>query len=238
MDREASVPAVRFTVFLRTDIVRGISFANQSHLFGRRLTLVWAKEDYLKTVLKQAVTTSRAFARATGARPDDIDAMTNDRTLQVWYALIGDRVRGKQTAFTDRWVWSRLADGHGDHSPRHVAQLFRVLANQARTREVEPGPPLRARDLGEALSEVVSREALTAVRDEFASEVDLVLPVFERLDQSPFSRREWEVAGGDQNKLTLAETMGLIATHPRDPDRLVVPELYRYALDVRRRGPA
>lgn len=238
LDREASLPRVRFTVFLRTDIVRGISFANQSHLFGRRLTLGWDKEDYLKTILKQALASSSAFASLVDASVSDVDEMTQDRTLQVWYALVGVRVRGKQTAFTDRWIWSRLADGNGDHSPRHIAQLFRVLAERARQRRDEGGTPLRARDFGVALSDVVSEEALTAVKDEFATEVDQVLPVFERLEQSPFSRGEWEEAGGDPDKLVTAQTMGLVADHPRERDRLVVPELYRYALKVRRRGPA
>jgi len=238
MDREASLPSASFTVFLRTDIVRGITFVNQSHLFGRRISLIWNKDDYLKTVLKQALTSSPTFARETSASANAVEGMTEDQTLQVWYALVGVRVRGKQTAFTDRWVWSRLADGQNDHSPRHVAQLFRVLAERARARLDDPAPPLRARDFGVALSEVVSQEALTAVRDEFAREVDLVLPIFERLEQSPFTRGDWEAAGGDPTTLGLAQTMGLVAVHPRDPERLVVPELYRYALDIRRRGPA
>ncbi|MDO9409807.1 P-loop ATPase, Sll1717 family [Patulibacter sp.] len=238
MDREASLQRATFTVFLRTDIVRSISFVNQSHLFGRRLTLSWEKDEYLKTVLKQALQTSSVFAKSTGTKPEDVDTLSGDATLVLWYALVGVRVRGKQTAFTDRWVWSRLADGNGDHSPRHLAQLFRVLADRARSRPADDAAPLRARDFADVLSEVVSQEALTAVRDEFASEVDQVMPVFRALEQSPFTRDEWLAADGDPGQLEVAQLMGLVAAHPRDRERLVVPELYRYALKVSRKGPA
>jgi hypothetical protein len=36
----------------------------------------------------------------------------------------------------------------------------------------------------------------------------------------------------------MALGMGLVASHPGNRDRLIVPELYRYAVGVRRRGPA
>lgn len=244
LDRESSLPTLAFTVFLRTDIEEDLNFVNRSHLFGRTLNLRWERTAYLKTVLKQALQTSPAFARMTDTQPSEVDELSVDRTIDVWRALVGTRVRGKQTTFTDRWVWARLADGNGDHSPRHLSQLFRVLSERARVRTNEPGPPLRARDFGPALEGTVSPEALRAVSDEFDEDlVREVRQVLQRLARTPFTIDEWEHARGTPELLEQASLMGLVATHPRDRDRvevprLVVPELYRYALGIRRMGPA
>ena len=56
MDREGSLPYMRFKILLREDIWNKLRFENKSHLYGRSVRLEWRSQaDYVKTVLKQAL---------------------------------------------------------------------------------------------------------------------------------------------------------------------------------------
>lgn len=240
VEREAAVDKLVFTAFLRTDIWGALSFANQSHLYGRQLELRWHVADYLKTALKQALTSSPTFTALSRVGPEDIDELSEEDVIELWRMLCGPRVRGAGTAFTDRWAWSRLRDGNGDHSPRYLIQLCAELAERARGRPpVEEGPPLRGRDFGPALEDRVSSQAWTAAQDEYPVEPMTQLDdVFKRLALTPFTAEDWANAGGGAELRDIAITFGLVAPHPREDARWIVPELYRYAVGVARRGPA
>lgn len=105
---------------------------------------------------------------------------------------------------------------------------------------IEEGPPLRGRDFGPALLEDrVSSQAWVAAQDEYPVEPMTQLDaVFKRLALTPFTAEDWKNAGGTAELRDVAITFGLVAPHPRDDARWVVPELYRYAVSVARRGPA
>jgi MinD-like ATPase involved in chromosome partitioning or flagellar assembly len=240
VERESAVEKLVFTAFLRTDIWAALSFANQSHLYGRQLELRWQVADYLKTALKQSLTSSTTFTALARVSPEDVDGLSDDAVIDLWRMLCGSRVRGAGTAFTDRWVWSRLRDGNGDHSPRYLIQLCAELAERARNRPPEEeGPPLRGRDFGPALEDRVSSQAWTAAQDEYPREPMTKLDsVFKRLALTPFTAEDWKNAGGSVELRDIAVTFGLVAAHPREDGRWIVPELYRYAVGVARRGPA
>jgi MinD-like ATPase involved in chromosome partitioning or flagellar assembly len=240
IERESAVEKLVFTAFLRTDIWDALSFANQSHLYGRQLELRWQPSDYLKTALKQALRSSKTFALIARTQPEGVDALPADAVIDLWRLLCGSRVRGAGTAFTDRWVWSRLQDGNGDHSPRYLIQLCSSLVERARSRPAdEEGPPLRGRDFGPALEEKVSEQAWRSAQEEYPIEVMNQLDeVFKRLALTPFSSEDWEKAGGQPELRDTAIAYGIVAEHPREERRWIVPELYRYAVSVARRGPA
>jgi len=157
-----------------------------------------------------------------------------------WTILAGERISGGRTAYTDNWIWARLADANGDHSPRALAQL--LTAATTRERSFEQGNPyvrsiIRPRALVESLDDV-SEQALDALsRDEFPE----LRPVFEALTaigSTPFSADQLTTA---PNLTTLAREVGLLETvsSPRDTnDKFRVPELYRKALGMTRRGQA
>src|SRR6266511_3472151 len=131
-------------------------------------------------------------------------------------------------------------DANGDHSPRALAQL--LTAATTRERSFEQGNPyvrsiIRPRALVESLDDV-SEQALDALsRDEFPE----LRPVFEALTaigSTPFSADQLTTA---PNLTTLAREVGLLETvsSPRDTnDKFRVPELYRKALGMTRRGQA
>jgi MinD-like ATPase involved in chromosome partitioning or flagellar assembly len=240
VERESAASNLIFTVFLRTDIWDSLSFANQSHLYGRQLVLSWQPSDYLKTALKQAVRSSSTFSAMVEVGPDDVDTMSDESVIEAWRELCGTRVRGAGTSFTDRWVWSRLQDGNQDHSPRYLIQLCASLLEKAKSRPSDDeGPPLRGRDFGSALEQNVSEQAWRAAREEYPTEeMAQVEEVFRRLTLTPFSTDDWDRAGGSLGLRDAAVTYGILAPHPREEGRWVVPELYRYALSVARRGPA
>src|SRR5690606_30504623 len=126
-EAEAELKHLAFKVLLRDDIWRTLWFENKSHLFGRSLLLQWRDQaDYFKTVLKQALRSMefKDMVVETGVRPE-VDRWSDQEVYHAWNLLVGERMKGGKTAFTRNWVWNRLADGNGDHSPRALAQLFR-----------------------------------------------------------------------------------------------------------------
>lgn len=169
-----------------------------------------------------------------------IEYWPKDFVEDAWVILAGERVPGGRTAYTANWVWFRLADANGDHSPRALAQLLTEATNLERG--FEHGKPysksiIRPRALVESLSNV-STLALDALsRDEFPE----LQPVFEALTAigaTPFPAHQLETP---PNLTTVAREVGLLETvnGPRDnADKFRVPELYRKALGMRRRGQA
>jgi cellulose biosynthesis protein BcsQ len=243
MDREASLQRMRFKILLREDIWRRLRFENKSHLFGRSVQLAWRSQaDYAKTVLKQALQ-NRGFASLVAADTTlgpirEFDRWSDDAVFQVWNILVGERMKGANTAYTRNWVWNRLADGNGDHGPRSLLQLFR----EATAWEVEEYPKspydrsvVRPRALAASLS-TVSREALDALIEEFR-ELEDIMSKLRDLGRSPVEASELHSFG----ELNLAREVGLLAVYEGTEEevrRFRVPDLYRNALGMTRRGPA
>lgn len=240
-------------VLLREDIWRSITIPNKSHLRARAVMLAWNDHtDFLRIAIRQAWR-SPAFRglakeRLSPASSDkdvsqfnldtEIEYWPEDLILRAWQLLVGERVAGGKTAFTDKWVWSRLADGNGDHSPRHLVQLLdsatKIESN------LEQGNPfsraiVRPRALVEALDEV-SEKALEALREEFAELKD-VLAALGRVGNTPL---DTQALGAQESTLvSLAEEVGLLETSSSAReliDRYRVPELYRIALGMSRKG--
>lgn len=244
-ENEQRLPSLPFKVMLRFDIWQQLRFENKSHLLGRSLQLLWRDQaDYFKTILKQAVR-SRAYMSALGAEglSPDVERWQESQVFRAWNLLVGERMKGGKTTFTRNWVWNRLADGQGDHGPRSLSQLFEA-AVKWEMREESRSPYdrsiIRPRALVPSL-EGVSGEALQALTEEFPELVPLrdALQAVSRTPFDPAEIAQVDLAAAEE--LDLALEVGLIAEHEgthEDARRYRVPDLYRLALGLSRRGQA
>lgn len=235
---------LQFKVFLREDIFRSVDIPNRTHLRSEASVLAWNDQyDYLRLVIRQVWRSAefRAFAEAalvqddTGLAPErsfnfatDIEYWPDEIVLAVWRVLVGERMSGGKTAFTQNWVWARLADVNEDHAPRHLIGLFEHAVEKERT--LEQGAPysralIRPRALTEALDSV-SEGALDALEEEFP-ELDQVLQELRDIGRTPFDE---ELSG----EVELAREVGLVSRFT--DGRYRVPDIYRRPLGMNRQG--
>ncbi|WP_369137068.1 ParA family protein [Modestobacter versicolor] len=240
--------SIDFKLMLREDIWRLVSVANKSHFYGREVRLAWAYQaDYLRVALKQSLRSERfaEYVHAALGRPGldlrrtAVEYWPEALVYDAWTLLVGERVSGGKTAFTYNWVWSRLSDANENHSPRALLQLFNE-AVQVERRLQRSNPyersVLRPRALVESLDEV-SEQAITALREEFR-ELEPLFVALENVGRTPFDAIDLDVEGAVEN---LAREVGLLGVDigtRDDVERYRVPELYRKALGMGRRGQA
>jgi MinD-like ATPase involved in chromosome partitioning or flagellar assembly len=241
---------LKFKVLLREDIWREVRVPNKSHLQARSARLSWSnKTDYLRIAIKQAWR-SELFKQLVTARlnkPDfhlestPVEYWPEEFVRNAWVILASERVSGGRTAYTDNWVWSRLADANGDHAPRALAQM--MTAAVGLERDFEEGNRysrsiIRPRALVESLDEV-SDSALDALqRDEFP-ELDPLLSRLRAIGSTPFPADQLDDTLPDL--VRLAREVGLLEAVSNSRDkagRYRVPELYRKALSMTRKGQA
>jgi cellulose biosynthesis protein BcsQ len=242
MDRESALRHMSFKILLREDIWKEVRFENKSHLYGRSARLEWRSQaDYARTIVKQALR-NEDFKKLLTDVPisnSDVAMWSDDLVFQVWNVLIGERMRGGRTAFTRNWVWNRLADGKGDHGPRALLQLFREATAWEGEEHIEnpyDRSVIRPRALIVSLP-AVSEEALQALLEEY-KELDKFVAALRGIGRSPIDARELESLGED---IKLAREVGLVAVHEgteEEVQRYRIPDLFRSALGVTRRGPA
>ncbi|MFI1449593.1 tyrosine-protein kinase family protein [Streptomyces virginiae] len=241
---------LKFKVLLREDIWREVGVPNKSHLSARSARLSWSnKTDYLRIAIKQAWR-SEPFKRLVTARLNKPGYRLEDTPIEywpeefvrnAWVILASERVSGGRTAYTDNWVWSRLADANGDHAPRALAQMMTVAVNLERA--FEEGNRysrsiIRPRALVESLDEVSSSALDALQRDEFP-ELDPLLSQLRVIGSTPFPAEQ--LAGASPDLVRLARDVGLLeaVSGPRDKtERYRVPEMYRKALSMTRKGQA
>lgn len=244
-ENEQRLSNLSFKVLLRFDIWQQLRFENKSHLYGRSVQLRWRDQaDYFKTVLKQA-TRSESFAQSlqvAGIEPI-ADRWQEPEVFRAWNLLVGERMKGGKTTFTRNWVWNRLADGQGDHGPRALSQLFNAAVGWEKREEIRSQYDrsiIRPRALVPSLEEV-SSEAVSALEEEFPELSDLVQALADigRTPLDPTEIADLNEAAAEQ--LDLALEVGLLAVHEgtqEDVRRYRVPDLYRLALGMSRRGQA
>ena len=244
-EMESRLQHLSFKVLLRFDIWQQLRFENKSHLFGRSVQLLWRDQaDYFKTALKQAARsgTFKGMLAHVGIGKD-IDLWRNEEVFRAWNLLVGERMKGGKTTFTRNWVWNRLADGLGDHGPRALSQLFSNAVEWEAREEERSGydrSVIRPRALVPSL-EKVSVEAIQALREEFPELAELI-EALERIGRTPLDPGDVEGASvGALDQLDLALEVGLVAVHEGTQEnvyRYRVPDLYRHALRMTRKGQA
>ena len=244
---------LRFKIVLREDIWRRLRFENKSHFFGRSVTLNWAdRADFFKVALKQALRSPKfqEIAKSTlgSIFSDNDNYWMEEQVIQLWNLLVGERMRGGKSAFTRHWVWKRLADGSDNRSPRTLLQLF-LTATEWETREHQGNrydkTVIRPRALIASL-EQVSKEAIDALVKEEFPELKGLIERLQKLGRSPFQTTEMPNLDEDldedlDEQLSLAREVGLIAVYEGTEDnvqRYKVPDLYRLAIGMTRKGQA
>ena len=237
---------LKLKVLLREDIWRQLRFDNKSHLFGRDASLSWQNsQDFYKVVLSHARKSS-AFAdllrqeRLTLSIIDgDAETWSSEAVSRAWVLLIGERMKGSGTTYTQNWVWNRLSDANSDRNPRYLLMLMSLVTAWERRENIRSRYErsiIRPRALEQQLQEV-SAWALDAIKEEFAE----LQPLLERLanERTPFTTDLIESISPDI--IVLAQEVGLLGVYEeRDgsPERYSVPEIYRLALKMKRRGQA
>ena len=244
MNLEGELSNIKYKIFLREDIWRKVNFENKSHFYGRSIVLRWkSQHTFFKVALKQALR-SKNFQKVVSeilnlnGDQKQIDKWTEKEVFEVWNLLVGERMKGGKTAYTRNWVWKRLADGNNDHSPRYLLQLFH--SSTKREIELKQKKPyeksiIRPRALMESLPDV-SQEALGAIKEEF-QELEPVLSYLQNSGRTPIPSKELEDLPSEL--VSLAREVGLLAVYEGTEEsikRYRVPELYRHALQMTRKG--
>ena len=237
-----SLQNLRFKVVLREDIWRKLRFENKSHFFGRSVTLTWAeKADLFKVVIKQAMRAptfqnlAESMYRSRFGPIDDL--WVESRVFEVWNLLLGERMKGSKSTFTQNWVWNRLADGTDSRNPRSLLQLFKTATEWERTEHQKNAywkSVIRPRALSSSLDRV-SNEALSALNEEFPELQGLIAKLRE-LGRSPV--RASELSGFDE-ELSLAREVGLLAIYEGTEEEVLrykVPDLYLKGIGMTRKG--
>ena len=242
MDLGQGLKKLRFKILLREDIWRQLRFENKSHLYGRSVRIHWTNQtEFLKVPLKQAMRSSafkkhEVLRRVEGTSVDD---WSEDSVRNAWNVLVGERMKGAGTTYTRNWIWNRLADANHDHSPRYLLQIFHEAVQWERDEEKKTPYEktfIRPRALIRSLPKV-SEEALGALREEF-NELDPLLETLKRIGRTPVSAAELK---DHEALLFLAREVGLLAAYEERGDEIIrykVPDLFRYGLNMTRKGQA
>jgi hypothetical protein len=119
-------------------------------------------------------------------------------------------MKGGKTAFTRNWVWNRLADANGDHSPRYLIQLLHQVTEWERTenkRSPYDRSIIRPRGFIAVLPDV-SEQALGALRDEEFQELTPLMVKLSEVGRTPLVIDD--LAAVDKDLIELAREVGLL----------------------------
>lgn len=235
---------LKFKIMLREDIWKYLKFENRSHFYGRSLQLRWADQiSFFKVIIKQAIRNEffRGLMEKTNSSLE-VDNWGEVEVIAAWNLLVGERMSGGKTAFTRNWVWNRLADGNNDHSPRYLLQLLHEAVEWEK-KELKRNPYdrsiIRPRGLIVVLP-MVSEEALRALRNEEFPELIPLMNALTQIGQTPVDATN-PTLKPVQDFINLAMDVGLLGIYEGSEEkveRYKVPEIFRYALKMTRKGQA
>lgn len=253
LDLDSRLDNLRFKILLREDIWRNLGFENKSHLFGRSVQLEWdSKADFIEVIVRHALRSEafRALADQTEAirnLPDELEApaeveLSDEEIYDLWYLLVGERMRGAKTTYTYNWVWSRLADGTESHSPRPLLQLFQEASEREQQEEKTYDKSIiRPRALIESLDKVSERALQALVNEEF-QELHPLVDQLASIGRTPVDAEDLHNLPSDKNlddEIDLALEVGLLEIYEGTEEnirRYKVPDLYRYGVGMTRKG--
>lgn len=245
LEWEKRLQNIHFKVLLREDIWRSLRFENKSHLYGRAIMLQWSDQNsFLKVLVKQLWRSTRfvdwvvsVFLSPSWLK-ERIEYWSDENVMDVWQLITGVRMSGGRTAFTRNWVWTRLADANNDHAPRHLLQLLRAAVEHEKEQETK-APYSRSLIRPNTLIKVlpkVSDMAIDSLVEEF-QELEALTVRLREIARTPFDADELESI--EKGQLVLAKEVGLLGIHEgteQSVERYRVPELYRLALKMTRKG--
>ena len=243
---------IRFKVFLREDIWRGLVVTNKSH-FGdsRTLLLQWGIEDFLRLAYRLTTRGSEKFhnlAQTTLPLPDSrLDDADEPTLRQALAPLWGLNQQKKNKAYTARWVYNRMTDTKGNTYPRSLTILLKKAceAELVQLNTSKPGSSdrlLRPSSLVEGL-EAASIERCDALKNEYQNLVPFLDAMqslrsqFNDVDLRPL----WKATAAKQwtsydKFVSHLDAIGLLAVRkePSVKYRYAVAALYIDGLNVKR----
>lgn len=243
----------------------GMGTADFAKLSANRAELSWSDTDTLGMLVKRIANTSPRLAdycRRAGILFDEDDALGLLPRIEEpgnAYPLL-ERIAGEymgagiKKGYVRNWVLDHLRDGNAQLSPRALVRLFEQAASKdAHNRTLTPPRLLHPTALREALDDVSQDHVIQA-----ETEWVWLHGVRERLRRRPlvpWSRAElvnllkhaWRgpwVSDNSNDARPPAERPGQLVNYLIDlgvfrtrwDDRIDVPDLYLYGLDLRRKG--
>ncbi len=212
--RGDELTSLRFKVLLREDIFRSVVVPNKSHFFGREVQLAWESQvDYLKVAVKQAL------------RSDQFRTLTQDQVPDL------SRLRQRDLFDIELWpdrlvyrVWQVLV---GERvSGGKTAFTYNWVWNRLSDGNGAHGP----RSLLQLFHIAVERERSFNRSSPYARSLLRPRALVESLDE--VSQQALEALGREVGLL------GVDTGGREDVEKYRVPELYRRALGMGRRGQA
>ena len=230
----------KFKILLREDIWKSLKFENKSHFYGRTVYLRWVDQaSFFKVIIKQAIRSksfNTLFKKIDPAR--EIEHWGEQDLIGAWNLLVGERMKGGKTAFTRNWVWKRLADGKDDRSPRYLLQLLHQALEWEKD-ELKRNPYdrsiIRPRGLIKILPQV-SEQALGALRDEEFPELIPLMDNLKEIGRTPINASDLNARADLVNLAIDVGLLGIYEGSEEKVERYKVPEIFRHALGMTRKG--
>lgn len=243
----------------------GLGGADLAKLAANRAELSWSDRNLFAVLLKRIANTSdELFQYCQGARipfekeQDPIlgrmpRLVAAEETRRLIERMVGPYMgAGRKKGETFRWVLAHLRDGRGVATPRALVRLFEQAAGkEAANARVRSPKLLHPTALRQALEDV-STDHVTQATHEWP----WIYGVEQRVKEQrlvPWSRREienllqqqWELSWGETQEIRPLEKspsefidylVELGVFRQRGKDRIDVPDIYLFGLDLRRKG--
>ncbi len=245
--------AIKWKFFVREDVWRSIAsdMTNSSHFTGHDVRLSWQENDLWRLVLRQALR-SKEFSRAALIRGINIKNLDESDLIllrQGITLLCGDRMSGSNTAYTYRWIMSRITDTQDNSFPRSLIILLnRSLQIENDQRQIQSTPAIspiiRPSALQRALPEM-SQERVNAIGDEYENVPDWLKSLSGT--ETPIAyedlKERWKIDDDQlEERINLLTEAGVLKLRERErtpqvSKRYTVAELYRAGIGMKLRGP-
>ncbi|WP_339327989.1 MinD/ParA family ATP-binding protein [Anabaena lutea] len=241
---------IRFKIFLREDIWNRLSFDNKSHFTGRDIILQWAKIDFLRLALRQAIQSDpfkNLVDRVAPIPIESIDQASEEAIDKALELLWGSRRRGGNRAKNvSRWVYERLTDSSGTTFPRSLSILLKGAKEQELTYKGKSSIKLRTDRLlqGNSLEfglKKASEKRCEEIKEEYPDLIkffDSLKNVSAFLEKEPL-QRIWQDSANDiadfEEFASFLSEIGIIEWRGKE-QRYKVADIYAYGFGMDRRG--
>lgn len=244
---------VRYKIFLRPDheSAGAKAFPDASRLAGYRLVLDWDIGSLNRLLLRQIVNLSsdgaqirevlfpglfRSIDRLGYIPTAAFDVAEQERGI---HALCGKYLgRDPRSGRTEDWIYMHLIDTFRRTTPRSLLLAFKAAAEHARNKPIQEGPPLGRDDLHHGVVSASQRRV-----EEFIEDHPWLARVKPRLEGLAVPCEEAELLarlGPDADRIKDLEDIGVLSRRMNKksgaPERRNVPDLYRLALGLKRKG--
>jgi len=242
---------IRFKIFLREDIWNRLSFDNKSHFTGRDILLQWARIDFLRLALRQAIQSEKfknLVDRLSPVPVETIDQASEETIDKALELLWGSRRRsGNRAKYVSQWVYERLTDSSNTTFPRSLSILLKGAKEQElnfrgkSSSKIPPDRLLRGNSLEFGLKKASEKRC-----EEIKEEYPKLIKFFDSLKgKSAFLSREqlegiWQDSARDfianlSEFVSFLSEIGIVEWREKE-QRCKFADIYVYGFEMIRRG--